>query len=54
VVDGEDAIVALAVPILVVGAVWFLYALGSMSVGGWVGLITLLGVDAEKGIFMLL
>ncbi|HET9837170.1 MAG TPA: CusA/CzcA family heavy metal efflux RND transporter, partial [Candidatus Angelobacter sp.] len=48
-------IVLLAVPFSAIGAVWFLYLLGySMSVGVWVGLIALLGVDAETGVFMLL
>jgi Cu(I)/Ag(I) efflux system membrane protein CusA/SilA len=38
-----------------VGAIWFLYFLGyNMSIGVWVGLIALLGVDAETAIFMLL
>jgi Cu(I)/Ag(I) efflux system membrane protein CusA/SilA len=38
-----------------VGAIWFLYLLGyNMSVGVWVGLIALVGVDAETGVFMLL
>ena len=48
-------IVALAVPFSAIGAVWFLYLLGyNMSVGVWVGLIALVGVDAETGVFMLL
>jgi Cu(I)/Ag(I) efflux system membrane protein CusA/SilA len=48
-------IVALAVPFSLVGAVWLLYLLGyKMSVGVWVGLIALAGVDAETGVFMLL
>jgi Cu(I)/Ag(I) efflux system membrane protein CusA/SilA len=48
-------IVVLAVPFSAIGAVWFLYLLGyNMSVGVWVGLIALLGVDAETGVFMLL
>ncbi len=48
-------IVTLAVPFSAIGAVWFLYLLGyNMSVGVWVGLIALLGVDAETGVFMLL
>jgi Cu(I)/Ag(I) efflux system membrane protein CusA/SilA len=48
-------IVALAVPFSAVGAIWFLYLLGyNMSIGVWVGLIALLGVDAETGVFMLL
>jgi Cu(I)/Ag(I) efflux system membrane protein CusA/SilA len=47
--------VALAVPFSAIGAVWFLYLLGyNMSIGVWVGLIALLGVDAETGVFMLL
>jgi len=51
----KTMIVLLAVPFSAVGAVWFLYALGyNMSVAVWVGLIALLGVDAETGIFMLL
>jgi Cu(I)/Ag(I) efflux system membrane protein CusA/SilA len=38
-----------------IGAVWLLYLLGyNMSVGVWVGLIALLGVDAETGRFHLL
>ncbi len=48
-------IVVLAVPFSAIGAIWFLYFLGyNMSVGVWVGLIALLGVDAETGVFMLL
>jgi Cu(I)/Ag(I) efflux system membrane protein CusA/SilA len=48
-------IVLLAVPFSAIGALWLLYALGyTMSIGVWVGLIALLGVDAETGVFMLL
>ncbi len=48
-------IILLAVPFSAIGAVWFLYLLGyNMSVGVWVGLIALLGVDADTGVFMLL
>jgi Cu(I)/Ag(I) efflux system membrane protein CusA/SilA len=48
-------IVLLAVPFSAVGAIWLLWALGyNMSIGVWVGLIALLGLDAETGIFMLL
>jgi Cu(I)/Ag(I) efflux system membrane protein CusA/SilA len=51
----KTMIVALAVPFSAIGAVWFLYLLGyNMSVGVWVGLIALVGVDAETGVFMLL
>jgi len=49
------SIVLLAVPFSAIGAFWLLYLLGyQMSVGVWVGLIALLGVDAETGMFMLL
>jgi len=48
-------IVLLAVPFSAIGAFWLLYLLGyNMSIGVWVGLIALLGVDAETGVFMLL
>jgi Cu(I)/Ag(I) efflux system membrane protein CusA/SilA len=48
-------IVLLAVPFSAVGAIWTLYLLGyNVSVAVWVGLIALLGVDAETGVFMLL
>jgi Cu(I)/Ag(I) efflux system membrane protein CusA/SilA len=48
-------IVLLAVPFSAVGAIWFLYVAGyNMSVAVWVGLIALLGIDAETGVFMLL
>jgi copper/silver efflux system protein len=51
----KTCIVLLAVPFSAVGAVWLLYLLGyNMSIGVWVGLIALLGVDAETGVFMLL
>ena len=51
----KTMIVLLAVPFSAVGAIWFLYALGyNVSIGVWVGLIALLGLDAETGIFMLL
>ncbi len=51
----KTAIVLLAVPFSAVGAVWLLWWLGyNMSIGVWVGLIALLGVDAETGVFMLL
>jgi Cu(I)/Ag(I) efflux system membrane protein CusA/SilA len=51
----KTMIVALAVPFSAIGAVWFLSLLGyNMSIGVWVGLIALLGVDAETGVFMLL
>ncbi|HXT21609.1 MAG TPA: efflux RND transporter permease subunit, partial [Thermoanaerobaculia bacterium] len=49
------AIVLLAVPFSLVGAVWLLWALGyHLSVAVWVGLIALAGLDAETGVVMLL
>lgn len=51
----KTAIILLAVPFSAVGAIWLLYLLGyNLSIAVWVGLIALLGVDAETGIFMLL
>jgi len=51
----KTSIVILAVPFSAIGAVWLLWLLDyNLSVGVWVGLIALLGVDAETGVFMLL
>jgi len=51
----KTTIIVLAVPFSAVGAIWLLYALGyNVSIGVWVGLIALMGVDAETGVFMLL
>jgi copper/silver efflux system protein len=51
----KTAMVLLAVPFSAVGAIWLIYALGyNMSIGVWIGLIALMGVDAETGVFMLL
>lgn len=51
----ETAMILLAVPFSAVGAVWLLHWLGyNMSTGVWVGLIALLGVDAETAVFMML
>ncbi|MBI4455550.1 MAG: efflux RND transporter permease subunit [Acidobacteria bacterium] len=48
-------IIFLAVPFSAVGAIWFLYLLGyNTSIAVWVGLIALMGVDAETAVFMLL
>jgi Cu(I)/Ag(I) efflux system membrane protein CusA/SilA len=48
-------IVLLAVPFSAIGAFWLLSLLNyNMSIGVWVGLIALLGIDAETGVFMLL
>ena len=51
----KTLIVLMAVPFSAIGAIWFLYLLGyNVSIGVWVGLIALMGVDAETGVFMLL
>jgi copper/silver efflux system protein len=51
----KTGIVMLAVPFSLVGAVLFLHMLGyNMSIAVWVGMIALMGLDAETGVFMLL
>ena len=51
----KAGIVMLAVPFSIIGAVWLLYLLGyHVSIAVWVGMIALMGLDAETGVFMLL
>lgn len=51
----KTGLVLLAIPFSLIGAIWFLYFLGyNMSIAVWVGIIALLGLDAETGVFMLL
>jgi copper/silver efflux system protein len=51
----KAAIVMLAVPFSLIGAVWLMYALDyNISIAAWVGMIALMGLDAETGVFMLL
>jgi Cu(I)/Ag(I) efflux system membrane protein CusA/SilA len=51
----KTSIVVLAVPFSAVGALWMVYLLNyNLSIAVWVGVIALLGVDAETGVFMLL
>jgi Cu(I)/Ag(I) efflux system membrane protein CusA/SilA len=51
----KASVVMLAVPFSVVGAVWLMYLLGyNVSIAAWVGMIALMGLDAETGVFMLL
>jgi len=51
----KASIVMLAVPFSAIGAFWLLYFLGyNISIATWVGLIALMGLDAETGVFMLL
>jgi copper/silver efflux system protein len=49
------SVVMLAVPFSAVGAVWLLWLVDyNMSIAVWVGMIALMGLDAETGVFMLL
>jgi len=49
------AVVLLAVPFSLIGAFWFLWLLDyNISLAVWVGIIALLGIDAETGQVMLL
>jgi len=51
----KAGIVLLAVPFSAVGAVWLMYLLDyNVSIAAWVGMIALMGLDAETGVFMLL
>src|SRR6266540_3233172 len=51
----KAALVMMAVPFSAVGAVWLIWALGyNISIAVWVGMIALMGLDAETGVFMLL
>lgn len=51
----KASIVLLAIPFSLIGAVWLLVALDyNMSIAVWVGMIALMGLDAETGIFMLM
>lgn len=51
----KTSIVLLAIPFSLIGAVWFMWLLGyHSSIATWVGMIALLGLDAETGVFMLM
>jgi Cu(I)/Ag(I) efflux system membrane protein CusA/SilA len=51
----KAGLVMLAVPFSAVGAIWLIYFLGyNVSIAVWVGMIALMGLDAETGVFMLL
>jgi Cu(I)/Ag(I) efflux system membrane protein CusA/SilA len=51
----KTGIVMLAVPFSLIGAIWLLYILNyNISIAVWVGMIALMGLDAETGVFMLL
>lgn len=48
-------VVMLAVPFSTIGAIWLFHIMGyNVSIAAWVGMIALLGLDAETGVFMLL
>jgi Cu(I)/Ag(I) efflux system membrane protein CusA/SilA len=52
---GKAALVMLAVPFSAIGAIWLFWLLDyNVSIAAWVGMIALLGLDAETGVFMLL
>src|SRR3989338_4151215 len=47
----KTGIVLLAVPFSLIGAVWLLWILGyNLSIAVWVGMIALMGLDAETGV----
>jgi Cu(I)/Ag(I) efflux system membrane protein CusA/SilA len=51
----KASIVMLAVPFSAIGAIWLFWALGyNVSIAVWVGMIALMGLDAETAVFMLL
>ncbi|MEW6719680.1 MAG: CusA/CzcA family heavy metal efflux RND transporter [Thermodesulfobacteriota bacterium] len=51
----KASVVMLAVPFSAIGAIWLFYLLGyNVSIAAWVGMIALMGLDAETGVFMLL
>jgi len=51
----KSCLVMLAVPFSAIGAIWLFYFLDyNVSIAAWVGMIALLGLDAETGVFMLL
>jgi Cu(I)/Ag(I) efflux system membrane protein CusA/SilA len=51
----KAGVILLSVPFSAVGAIWLLHVLDyNVSIAVWVGLIALLGLDAETAVFMLL
>jgi len=51
----KASVVMLAVPFSAIGAIWLFWLLNyNVSIAAWVGMIALLGLDAETGVFMLL
>ncbi len=51
----KTGMIFLAVPFSLIGAIWLLWILKyNVSIAVWVGMIALMGLDAETGVFMLL
>lgn len=51
----KTALVTLAIPLASVGAIWYLHFLDyKMSVAVWIGLIGLVGIVVEMGVFMVM
>ncbi|MEW6336193.1 MAG: CusA/CzcA family heavy metal efflux RND transporter [Acidobacteriota bacterium] len=51
----KATLVMLAVPFSAIGAIWLFHLLDyNVSIAAWVGMIALLGLDAETAVFMLL
>jgi Cu(I)/Ag(I) efflux system membrane protein CusA/SilA len=51
----KSLVILLSVPFSAIGAVWLLHILDyNISIAVWVGMIALLGLDAETAVFMLL
>ena len=51
----KSMVVMLAVPFSAIGAIWLFYFLDyNVSIAAWVGMIALMGLDAETAVFMLL
>ncbi len=48
-------LILVSVPFSAIGAIWLFHLLGyNVSIAAWVGMIALLGLDAETAVFMLL
>ena len=51
----KATLIMVAVPFSAIGAIWLFHLLGyNVSIAAWVGMIALLGLDAETAVFMLL
>jgi Cu(I)/Ag(I) efflux system membrane protein CusA/SilA len=51
----KTLLILAAVPFSLIGAIWLFHLLGyNVSIAAWVGIIALLGLDAETAVFMLL